>query len=98
MEESNFKSKLNFNDFVEKLLRDMDNACEQFIQEYADKYDLSFECAEKFLQKYYDITIGVEVTDDYKCYITFISKLKPIEEILDDTIDLSITCEKELGL
>lgn len=76
-------------------LKDLDNACEKFILEYAEKHDLSFKCAEKFLMKYYNITIGVDITDN-KCYCTFVSKLKPIEQILEEDIDLNTVCRKEL--
>lgn len=96
-EESDFKSKLNLNSLVENLVHDIENACEQFVQEYADKYEISYNCAEKFLCKFYNITIGVSVDDYDKCCIVFMSELKPVEEILNGSnIDLSIECEREL--
>lgn len=94
MEESEFKSHLDYETLMTKLLKELDDNCEHFIQEYADKYNISFKCAEKFLCKYYNINIGVEVTDG-KYYMVFTSQLKPVEEIIVDDTDMS-ECEQEL--
>ena len=53
-------------------------------------------CTYKFASpsKYYNINIGVEVTDG-KYYMVFTSQLKPVEEIIVDDTDMS-ECEQEL--
>ncbi len=81
-------------DAMDRLYGQFEKSIEDFINDYAKGHGLSFECAEYFLQKYYDFSFSVDVSDG-KLTGVLVCQLKPIEEVLS-ILDYRSDCEDEL--